>query len=264
MTDELLTWLEEIDLEEYHEAIRALGVKKTKYLKDVTEEGLTKINILPLEQRRFMENVKKTAVLTANAELDKNDNILHKSETINVKIPIAAFGMSRIKLKDQLIRTHGYLYYQTELTLKHKVTNGFVLNMCESAAWRFTTRSKLHKWAREERDRRWTLYLAFASLEELVNETEYYKSQSILYSLHKLKTNHKKICLMSQQKMHSFNEELSALLKMGEEGLKKICKYKDDTADQHGRKEESDFWTNLYIKAQRQLKELHNISEDLN
>ena len=59
----------------------------------------------------------------------------------------------------------------------------FVLKMCSANRWRFQCEKKFVAWARQERRDRVESRLAFATTEEVRNETQYFKDASFHYQL---------------------------------------------------------------------------------
>ena len=178
MASELYTWLEDIDVEDYHDQFLNLGVKKVKHLSDVTEPHLQELGMKELEIKRFM---KKVAPSTPQANQEPQANLGLKSQmspkVIDVKLPTLAFGRTTIPITEyELQKMYPDIWYDTLMNWKQRQSNIFSLNMCASAQWRFPQKKRaLYDWARGERDDRLTVSLVFASPEELGSESKYFR-----------------------------------------------------------------------------------------
>ena len=259
------------DLEEYTAKLIDLGVKRLKHVIEVAPEDLDSIGMKTIEKRRFLAKAKDLEDAESKSKGSKDFKLqFQPHNTVRVQMPTSSFGQADREIsKEQLIKEYGELYYTTPISLKHKVTNNFVLGMCSSAKWRYRTQTELYKWERTERDKRWLMYITFSSCEEIANETEYFKCQSINYKLKLLCKDYKQIMnLLSKDlavsgtqrnldDISGFNKEMKSLLKLANESQAEIDKYCMDTINKSGRNEEYEFWKGL--KEEKSFKVLDEI-----
>ena len=248
---DLRDWLEDIDLEDYHEGFLSLGVKKVKYLKDVTQTHLEKMGLKELEVNRFMNKLSQEQTPASVEKQNVN--------RVEVKMPTSTFGRSTISHSEKdLIRIYPDMYYEGDptgkkLNWKQRQSNTFALKMCASAAWKFDKKSSLYKWARKERDSRLNVLLTFASVEDLKNDSEYFQEQSILCRQSKLAHKYADIRSiiaglkpknkLSKERVMLYSTEVKGLVDWAENGMKEIeekllCVKKKE----NGYKEELEYW----------------------
>lgn len=249
----------DIDLEEYHDKFRAIGVKKIKHLEDCKDEHLVKIGMLELEIARFWKKICETFKDVGTSPQPPAP----KENTLQVQMPSSAFGHSVLDITEgALVREYGALWYEEPQNFKQKSSNGFILKMCSAAAWQFSTKKDLYMWARNERDLRWNALLSFAECKEVEEETPYFQKQSILYCLEDL--NRQNIYAsraveeknLSPQKRNYPQVEayVGELIKLGswaQNGLIKAEKMLSSVKGKPGHAEEEFFWGSLLKKAQK-------------
>ena len=119
-------WLEDIDLEEYEESFRDLGVKKVKYLNQITMKHLTDMNMAELEVERFMEKRNK---MQAQEDESKHKDV----KKVQVEAPGSLMGPKITVNEDILIRRYEELWYPNPVNYKERVSNSFILGVCSSA-----------------------------------------------------------------------------------------------------------------------------------
>lgn len=172
----LLQWLENLDLEEYHDKLLNLGVKKVKHVKECNRDHPTKIGMLELEIERFLKCAsRKEEDQTTFAHTSAQEKV-----TLKIHMQSSSFGQSRLDVsEDSLKKEYFDLWYTNPQNFKQRSSNSFILNMCASARWQFASKRKLIDWARKERDFRWNIMLAFANEEEVATESLYFKDQCI-------------------------------------------------------------------------------------
>lgn len=181
----LLQWLVNIDLEEYHDKLVGLGVKKVKHVKECNRDHLSKIGMLELEIERFLKRANSTAQ-TASVTSSQ------VKPTLEIHLPSPSFGQTRLDVsEDTLKKEYSELWYTNPQNFKQRICNQFILKMCASASWKFDIKRKLVDWARKERDFRWNIMLSFAKEEDVAQETLYFKDQCILHQISKLKGQYK-------------------------------------------------------------------------
>ena len=90
--------------------------------------------------------------------------------------------------KTQLKKLFKGLWYENPNTLKHKLSNSFILEMTHSRFTNFKTQRALETWARKEREARLEILFAVHDLaDRLARESAYYKNNNILWQMSQLK-----------------------------------------------------------------------------
>ena len=251
--EELYKWLEDIDLEEYYENFVDLGVKKIKHLADVTDVHFKILGFKELEIIRF----EKKRSSAENAVTSKQNASV---PTVSVKMPSLAFGQkTRPVSEKELIKNCKELYYEEPRNWKQRESNEFVLAMCSSASWRFKNNRQLFDWARQERDDRLSAALIFASEDELADESQYFKRQSLTCNIKSLDKDFddvrpiingtKPMNKMKRGRVILYNDEVEQLVKTAEETKLKIEEKHKRALKREGHKEEEEFWLKLLHRA---------------
>ena len=181
---ELLSWLEDIDVEEYEEKFNDIGVKKLKHLKDVEKKHLLAMGMKELEVTRFLKK-QQSAFEELNSEPSTSASINAKERPkVQVAMPTTVFGHN-IQAMDaaSLAQEYSVLWYETPMNLKHKASNDFVLGMCAAARPRFSDKHQTIQWARSERQSRVLTLLSLAAPEDMSEETAHFQKENILCEL---------------------------------------------------------------------------------
>ena len=90
--------------------------------------------------------------------------------------------------KNQLKKLYKGLWYENPNTLKHKLSNSFILEMTHSRFTNFKTQRELEAWARKEREARLEILFAVHDLDDrLARESAYFKNKNILWQMSQLK-----------------------------------------------------------------------------
>jgi hypothetical protein len=166
----------------------------------VEDKDLAEIDILPLERKRFLAKLTKCADAKSQPE---------KGPVHTVYMPSSSFGHSVIDVSEEyLMKEYGNLYYVSPQNFKQKKTNEFILNMCSSSRWRFSSKSSLEVWAREERRVRCVALNAYADAAEVKDETKYYKEQCFMFQLHNLKEEYADIDKLSLSKPEDIQDNV--------------------------------------------------------
>ena len=253
MAQELQKWLEDIDIEEYLEKFKELGVKKCKHLCDVTHQHLLDMGMLELERKRFFEKLE----LAKKDHVELNTSTVTPKTMIGIKMPTLAFGQKQRQIpKSELINEYKDLYYEEpEINWKQRESNKFTLTMCSSASWRFQSKRALMDWARSEYDDRVNSLLIFCPREDIVGETQYFKKQNIEFGLQKLESeyedvrkminNEKLINKHKRDRMYAFKAEMEALNKTVHETKNFIDNKVSYVSSKNGHEEELEYWTKV-------------------
>ena len=251
---ELHDWLLEIDLEEYEDKIRQLGVKKTKHLKDIDNEHLQAMGMLQLEIKRF--RVKQNETFKTEQQQESNSKPCAKRILIDAPNP-KLFAPKLTVPQSELIRQYEDLWYENPVNYKQKSSNTFILQMCGAAEHRFSGKRQLFDWARQERADRLKLMHALASKDDVADESMYFKKKSLLYCLGEIEQEYKDITMLDTNssdlkqvkhlRLERFTEELQELNCCVQEHITTAEKKLNNIPER--RKEEKLFWGKILSKA---------------
>ena len=120
---------------------------------------------------------------------------------------------------------HRYMdvWYELPNTLKQKLSNSFILSMCQSMEAKFRNIRQLTDWARKEREQRLKILFALHPLDEdLGRESNFLKKKNLKYRLSKLQ---EKYPIVSKADAHSSQEKFTINTKVDGDAF---CIYHSD------------------------------------
>lgn len=245
-------WLEGVDLEEYENKFSDLGVKKSKHLSDVTEVHLKNMGMKELEIKRFLKK-RSSEETNSTANLCVADVV---SNRVHVKMPSMSYGQTTMSVAETTLqKQYKELYYDDPVNFKQRENNKFVLNMCASAHWRFSSTRKLIDWARRERNDRISSILTFAKTEVIASESNYTKQQSLLFNAQQLDKDYEDVrCIingvkplnkMKRERVALYHQELGKIFETMKEAQEGVLSRFQKVEKKAGRSEESEYWLRM-------------------
>ena len=216
----------------------------------------------PLEIRRFKRKMKESPV--ASQQTPHPSSLRNSENRVTVHLPNADLLQRKtLSLREsELSRSYPELFYNNPTNMKQRLTNTFVLGMLDSAGHRFPIRRDLIDWGREERSERITSLLAFASTEEMKDETKYFKDQCLMFQVESWKKQYKdivgmfkisrrdlKIRKVKHDRVVQCQEAIEDIAQSLKSEMRQVDKKLSGVSGKHGREEEEQFWKALKPKA---------------
>ena len=97
-------------------------------------------------------------------------------------------GIGTAMDKNQLKKLYKGLWNENPNTLKHELSNSFILEMTHSRSTNFKTQRELETWARKEREARLEILFAVHDLDDrFARESAYFKNKHILWQMSQVK-----------------------------------------------------------------------------
>lgn len=210
--------------------------------------------MLELEIKRF--RAKQNEMFKTGQQQELNTKPCVKRIQVDAPNP-KLIGPKITVAESELIRQYEDLWYPNPVNYKQKSSNTFILQMCSAAEHRFTGTRPLFDWARRERADRLELMQAFASKEDVADESMYYKKKSLQYCLAEIEQAYKDISTLldidnsdlkqvKHLRLESFTEELGKLDCCAQEYITTAEKKRNDLPE--NRKEEKMFWGKILSK----------------
>ena len=148
--------------------------------------------------------------------------------------------------------------------------------MCASNRWRFSSKSAMIPWVREEREMRLCAYITFCAAEEMKDETRYYKEQNLNWKINELKSNNMDIVRIANNKNKitkskydrycNLKEQLSNILIIASNAHENIMTRVRETekhADSESYKEMTLYWINMAKIARKSMESCEELYKKL-
>ena len=240
----LQAWLETNSLAMYFNNMKKNGLTCISHLEDITEGdaqsdlGMTKFQARRLlrlfndwKAQRSHEKKGKVQQSTSFPALVTND----KAVVVHLPPAFQGFVGTRDGEKSVVVPTQTLakkwknLYYNNPLNPFQKISNNFVLTMCEPHQHNFKSLRECEQWARQERDVRITILLALEK--NTKGWTPYYKKKSIYGVLSTLQEKHPLVAALNTESVRKIDYESCVEFKEDIENLSTIIKKHQETVD---------------------------------